>query len=511
MTTSRVEFRVAAIIVLLAAARLLFAGIIHPTEDEAYYRLWATTAQMGYYDHPPMVAWWIGAGVGMLGDNALGLRFFAVLASSLTSWLVFDLAIQLDADAETALCAVVWYNATLLVGLGGFLMTPDAAATLFWTASLCCLARVAQHDDWRWWTAAGFAAGLACLSKYSALFIAPGVVLWLLWQRGPRALLKPQPWLAAASALAIFGVNVAWNQTHGWMSFGKQFGRVAASHFAPQHLPEFLLTQALLVNPLVCVFAVIGALAVWRVGRTMRELPINLLFALAAPFAAYLCIHSLHDRVQAHWPAPLYPSVAILAAVGASQWVGRVGGVARMAAAPLGLCFSFAVMLHMALPQTDYPGLRDPIQALRGWPVFAQAVESLRVKQGAAWVGALSYGTAAQLQVDGRIKAPVVQVSERQRYPSGDASWDARTDRPGLLVDLTRRIAVDDLRRCFGQVTPLGEVARGPAINPANRYAVYRVSNPTPRLLEVGCWHSKSPFDDPPISGATQTLAQRAP
>ena len=82
-----------------------------------------------------------------------------------------------------------------------------------------------------WWLAAGAAAGLACLSKYSALFLAPGVLLWLALttRRAARA--------AHALAVArrgdrrspIFAPNIAWNASHGWMTFAKQFGRVAAA------------------------------------------------------------------------------------------------------------------------------------------------------------------------------------------------------------------------------------------------------------------------------------------
>ena len=41
----------------LTALRLAAAGSIHLTEDEAYYRLRAQHLQLGYLDHPPMIAW----------------------------------------------------------------------------------------------------------------------------------------------------------------------------------------------------------------------------------------------------------------------------------------------------------------------------------------------------------------------------------------------------------------------------------------------------------------------
>src|SRR5271156_1628926 len=40
------------LVLLILEARLLSAGALHLTEDEAYYRLWAQAPALGYFDHP---------------------------------------------------------------------------------------------------------------------------------------------------------------------------------------------------------------------------------------------------------------------------------------------------------------------------------------------------------------------------------------------------------------------------------------------------------------------------
>uniref|UniRef100_UPI00286CE9FD glycosyltransferase family 39 protein n=1 Tax=Phenylobacterium sp. TaxID=1871053 RepID=UPI00286CE9FD len=97
----------------LTAVRLLAAGAIHLTEDEAYYRLWAQHLQLGYFDHPPMIAWWIRAGETIAGDTALGVRLLPALASGAATWFIADLALRLGAQARTPFRAALWYNATL--------------------------------------------------------------------------------------------------------------------------------------------------------------------------------------------------------------------------------------------------------------------------------------------------------------------------------------------------------------------------------------------------------------
>ena len=121
--------------------RLAAAAVIPLTEDEAYYRLWALHPQFGYFDHPPMVAWWIHAGMAMAGDDPLGVRLIPCLSCLVTSLLTFDLARQSGCEEAVCARAAVWCNATLLIGAGGLLAIPDAAAVPFWILALCCVAR----------------------------------------------------------------------------------------------------------------------------------------------------------------------------------------------------------------------------------------------------------------------------------------------------------------------------------------------------------------------------------
>ena len=72
-------------------------------------------------------------------------------------------------------------NATLILGVGSVIMTPDGPLLLFWTATIWALARIACSDrpETAWWLAAGLFGGLALASKYTAVFLGLGIVLWL--------------------------------------------------------------------------------------------------------------------------------------------------------------------------------------------------------------------------------------------------------------------------------------------------------------------------------------------
>jgi 4-amino-4-deoxy-L-arabinose transferase-like glycosyltransferase len=472
------------VVTALLAVRIGVAGATHLTEDEAYYRLWAQRPALGYYDHPPMIAWWIWLGVRFAGDNPLGVRLLPILSCAAASALVYDLARLAEGSGATAARAGIWYNATLLVAAGGFLAVPDSPAALFWLVSLWAAFRAlrARSVSWAagWWLAAGAAAGLATLSKYSALFLGPGVLIWLTSTTAGRASLRTAgPWLALAVAAGLFALNVGWNASHHWLTFAKQFGRIAPHRLAPRYLLEFLVTEALLLNPALAVF-----LARLRRGETLAEAWPFL--ATSLPFVAYLLAHSLHDRIQAHWPAPVYPALALCAAFAADKASGA-WRVARMAVPWFAMAVCAAAGLYAALPMAGVSLRFDPALPVRGWSAFARNIEDLRRGVGAGWVGTTSYGLAAELADEPAIGAPILQINERGRWLGLRKGALADPGEPGLLVDLTRRVDVTALSRCFARVQSLGFVDRGPANGKTKRYAAVLVAGPRSNLVRDGC------------------------
>jgi hypothetical protein len=475
-----------AVVAVTLALRLAVGGLTHLTEDEAYYRLWSFAPAFGYFDHPPMIAWWIWLGRRLVGDTALGVRLLPILAGAGVSFLVFDLARLAGASREIAGRAGIWFNATLLVLAGGFLAVPDAAASFFWALTLWCALR--GRGARVWWLGAGLTAGLSCLSKYSSLFIAPGMLLWLAASpEGRRTLRSPGPWLALVIAAAVFAGNVVWNAGHGWLTFAKQFGRIAPHAFAPRFLIELIFGQALLLNPLIAAFMV-RALARRKPGG-MNLTPFIL---VSAPFAAYLVVHSLHDRVQAHWPAPLYPAAAILAASAAGIWPR----LARWAA-PAGFAFGALMLCLLAAPGSVL-GRYDAALPIRGWTPFAARIEALRTSAGAAWIGVSSYGLTAELADEPNLGGPVVQLAERDRWRGLPLPAAPDLTKPGLAIDLARRLTAADLRACFREVTPLGTLTRGDPGEPGKAYAVFRVAGPIRDVLAAGCRPTGSPSGGDP-------------
>ncbi|MGX1307357.1 4-amino-4-deoxy-L-arabinose transferase-like glycosyltransferase [Amorphus suaedae] len=482
-----------AIVLALTAIRLVAAATIELTEDEAYYRLWALAPAWSYYDHPPMVAWWIAAGQAIFGDTTLGIRFFTVISVSLGSLGIWRAGAILTSDARIAGRAVVWFNATLLVGIGAMIATPDVPSAFFWGLAIWALLELVHSDDGRWWLAVGLFAGLGLLAKYSGLFLGGGILLWLLVVPGQRKwLASPWLWIGGILAVALFAPVVMWNADHEWVSFAKQFGRVAGNHLDERFIPEFLLAEIGLIGPLMIPFLVLGTVGIVRESRRLN--PGRWLLLLSSlPFLAYLLVHGLHDRVQGNWPAPLYPAVALISAEAASLALipvrrERVWLVLRALVAPVGIGLALLAIVHSGM-SAGFVTTKDPTKQLRGWTTFAEEVDRMRVAAGADWVGAVHYTVTGELAFH-LPQVPVFGIVEPLRYANLPAPDLSLFEKPGLVLDEHRRLGTDILGARFDHFEQIGTLTRSANGVAIATYDVWRVSgakgDPTRRtdLLE---------------------------
>src|ERR1700712_150226 len=133
----------AAAIAVVTLIRLVMAATVPLAPDEAYYWIWSRALAPGYLDHPPMVAIWIRAGTSLLGQTAFGVRLLGPVAAALASWMLFDAARVLFPGTKVGPAAVIMLNASLLLGVGTVIMTPDSPLLFFWTAAFWAAARIA--------------------------------------------------------------------------------------------------------------------------------------------------------------------------------------------------------------------------------------------------------------------------------------------------------------------------------------------------------------------------------
>jgi len=309
MSRARCLGLLAALIAGTALLRLLMAAELGLGIDESYMVAAGRTLHLSYFDHPPL-SWWLSRGAALLlGSEQPGvvrLPFVALFAVSTA--LVYGLG-ELIGSPRAGLWAAVALNLAPVLGLTtASWVLPDGPLDCALLGAGYCLMRAVADEDtrWRWWLGAGAGAGLALLSKYSAVLTLAGAVLYLASSPVHRRwLARPQPWVAAAVALALFTPVVVWNAEHHWASFAFQGGRATTYRFHPAGPLLVLAGAALYLLPWIWAGLIAVLVRGLRAGpRAWRSW---LLCCLGLPPIVLFAVVALWSRqVLFHWAAPGY-------------------------------------------------------------------------------------------------------------------------------------------------------------------------------------------------------------
>lgn len=360
--TVRLSAETAWVLWLILATALLRVGFgwaLGLGVDESYMVASGRRLALGYFDHPP-ISWWMQWGAAHLFGTAspLAVRTPFILTFALSTWLMYRLGAA-TADRRAGLWAAVALNLSPVFGVttASWVLPDGPLDCALLGAALCLVSAVplpraekigsrsepgrgrAPHgragEVWLTWLAAGLCAGVALLSKYTALLTIGGAVLFLLTSPPHRRwLARPEPYVAGLLAIAVFSPVVIWNATHGWASFAFQGDRALGWQFRPWQPIVVLAGEALFVLP--WIWAPLMAAFVAAVRRGPADWPSWLLCCLGAPPIVLFALISAwsSQRVMFHWAAPgylmLFPLLgrAIAERIG-MPWVRRViGGTA---------------------------------------------------------------------------------------------------------------------------------------------------------------------------------------
>lgn len=376
-----VTFRPAFLFVLIGATlalRLLFLDRVELIPEEAYYWNYSQYLDIGYLDHPPMVAWLIALGTEWLGHREAGVRIAAILLALATAGFVYAGA-RARYDRQTAVTTLALF-ATLPFFFGvSFVMTPDAPLTACWAGALYFFRRALVDQRPTAWLGAGVCLGLGLLSKYTMGLVGLAAGGFVLLDPSARHWLRRwQPYAAAAAAVILFSPVLVWNATHDWASFAFQGARRInqAMRFG---LPNLVLYLTALLSPFGIAAAIesLRRLPRWRAASSDQRFVVIFTLLPLAVFGAFSLFHS----PRLNWAGPLWlallPDCARLLtpnAIGSriGSWLSRAW---RPTAA--GLVTFYAGLLFIwshGLPETWHHGVAG---GLTGWRELGAAVEAI--------------------------------------------------------------------------------------------------------------------------------------
>jgi dolichol-phosphate mannosyltransferase len=410
--------------------RLVYLGSVELLPEETYYWNYSRHLDIGYLDHPPLVAWLIRLGTAAFGQSQFGVRVAALCCAVVTAVFAYRLTRNLFGEAA-ALAALLLTQTLPFFFLSGLLMTPDAALTAAWAASLYYLERALVAGRSSAWWGVGVSLGIGVISKYSIGLLVPVIIAFMLLDRPSRRWwTRWEPYAAALVALAIFSPVILWNAQHDWASFAFQTSRRLAE--TPRFALHKLLASALVLITPTGVVAV--ALSLAAAGRPAPDSAASTATATAVSDAArrrlftatavliplaVFAIFSLRHEVKLDWTGA--PWTAALPLMAAGMIVAGAKGVrerVRAAWAPtlITLALIYGAGLHylvLGLPGAAYSTHIELIPV--GWRDLSRRITAAAAAVRAATgsepliVGMDRYGIASEIAFygsDGARTAP---------------------------------------------------------------------------------------------------------
>lgn len=307
---------IASLIIGFTLLRLVLAALLPLLSQEAYYWSWSRHLDWSHFDHPPLASYSIGLTTALLGQTSFGIKTAAALWALGWNLMWLRLILDMYGDRRLAFWSLAALNLTVLYEASGVGPTPDAPMLFAWIGTVWAIWRLTASGDGKWWFVAGAFMGLSWLSKYAGVLLLPVVFLYVLLSPGQRHwLLKPQPYLAALLALAIFAPVIYWNAQHDWVSFTFQGSRRLGemSGLRLRYFLALLATQFILVTPYLFVISLAALGRGARAGLSGRldDRSRLLLLSAAVPIVLFTFV-SFRSLVKLNWLIPSFWALIIL-------------------------------------------------------------------------------------------------------------------------------------------------------------------------------------------------------
>ena len=411
------------------------------TGDEAYFVLWGKHLDFGYYDHPPMAGWMMALQL-LVSDHHLWLRVPGLVTELIIAAALYALFRPVDAIKARWLALLFTLSPLSLINV--FTLT-DTGCILFAALAFVAAARGLLTQHIRWAVLAGVSLGLAFLSKYFAVFLGLGFVIFYafagrrFWRHGLVLVLVAIP----------FGLlNLYWNYTHCWSNLlFNLVNRNAGGGFGWQSLLAYLGMMGYVILPPIWL-----ALRAAQQQRSSLRANLQPVISLAATLSwtaglGFLWV-SLSKDIGLHWVLWFYPMVLVLLLplpvarwaklTKIVSWVSVVHVVVLLGIlyAPFSVWKSQPRVQWYLLAMTEAPAIlkqarteADELQAGAWQPAWeaASARKSLGVDalvpdqpKAERAIATLSYSSASVLAY--QVREPVMVMGEGAKYARQDDS-----------------------------------------------------------------------------------------
>lgn len=363
--------------------------------DEAHYALYGFFPALSYFDHPPLVGWaqipCIYLFAGQPPDWAL--RVVPMVCHAVTLILLARFAASHFGERAARWTAIIIAVSPLPHVLGAA-QVPDSLL-MMWAAFLLVLTDGlcrSESPSLRQWILFGLVLGLAGLSKYTAAFFVPAILLALLYAHGHSILFRAGPWLAAIVAALFISPVIIWNAQHDWVSFVYQGAHGTGKQSWELHrAAQQTVLQILVYGPLLTIWPLV---LLKKRHEPTQATTRNRILLMALPFIGLMLFLAGRSNALPHWTAPAWLLLAPLAGLAVSKLHGRLSTIVASIQALLCVVL-VGWMLSGGTP--DPEGLKNPPADLYGWRQAGERAQTLSAEHQVAHLAVQNWSIASRL------------------------------------------------------------------------------------------------------------------
>lgn len=454
--------------------------------QDAYYDFYAEHLALSYFDHPPAIAYILKIFTGLFGKHVFVLRLADTTVTLLTVYFFYRLAlIYLSRDKATN--AVVLFFSTAMITILSLVSTPDVPLLLFWTLTLWALSKAIFHNQKVYWIWAGIFSGLAFDSKYTALFLPAGLIIFLILSHKHRKFLISK-WMLFYTLCFIITISpvIIWNFQNEFVSFRFQSGNrmesVGILSFSIKKFAGVIGHQALLLIPIL-FFSIL--FFTWKTIKSLfrKFVQVNpeklFLFCFFIPVFAGFLFLSFFYWVKLNWMMPAYITGIIWVSVYWSRkWINYQLG------------FSLAVHLLLMVQVLFYPFLIKSDDTWVGWAELYEKVGIVQKKYPGSFIFSDDENkTSAVLNFysDSMVYAQNIIGKKALQFDYIGTDIGLLTGKDALFIDSdpdfmdnAENNPDSSLYRYFEEITPLEPIIVKMHGEPVRKFSVYFCRNYKP-------------------------------
>ncbi|TDG36158.1 glycosyltransferase family 39 protein [Pedobacter changchengzhani] len=376
--------------------RLASIWLMGPMPQDAYYFFYAQHPALSYFDHPPAIAVLLKIFTSILGKHVYAIKLADSLLTVAISISLYQLAIKFFPN-QVSKKIIILFLSTLMVSVLSLVSTPDTPLLFFWALTLIALFEAIFNNKKSYWLIAGVLMGLAFDSKYTAVFLPAGMILFLLLSTSKRKyLLSVWPWLACIIMVFVAAPVIIWNVQNHFASFAFQGAQrmhaAAAFQLQPKFVAGLIGHQLFLLIPigLIAIFyALIQIIKKYK--NSWKLMPAETVFLLCfflPLFSVFLILSPIY-WIKINWMMPAYITGIILAGnVISKKWLN------------VQVVISFVVHFGLLIEVLFYPFPIKSDDTWVGWKEVTEKANAIQTQQHANFIfSADNYKTTAELNL----------------------------------------------------------------------------------------------------------------